>query len=221
MELFSDLTFLMSLLQIILIDLVLSGDNAVVIGMATRNLDVRNRKRAIALGALAAILMRVFFTCIAAISLAQVPLLQLFGGLALIWIAVRLLVENDVDCAVVSPQRSVIRAVKTIVLADLIMSLDNILGVAGASHGNLLLLLIGLLFSMPLLMTGSQVLASLMSRFSWITYSGGVVIAWVAGEMIYGEKYLINIFSPAYFSMFIPAFSVLFVLIMAKTIKSR
>jgi len=221
MELFSDLTFMVSLLQIILIDLVLSGDNAVIIGMATRNLDVRNRKRAILLGALAAILLRVFFTCIAAVSLVQVPLLQLFGGLALIWIAVRLLVENDVGCTVVSPQRSLLRAVKTIVLADLIMSLDNILGVAGASHGNLLLLLLGLLFSMPLLMTGSQVLASLMSRFSWITYSGGIVIAWVAGEMIYGEKYLTNFFSPAYFSMFIPAFSVLAVLVMAKAMKSR
>ncbi|MDF9409266.1 YjbE family putative metal transport protein [Pelotomaculum isophthalicicum JI] len=221
MQLFGDLTFIMSLLQIIVIDLVLSGDNAVVIGMATRNLDTRNRKRAVILGALAAILLRVFFTCIAAISLVQVPLLQLFGGLALLWIAVKLLVEDDVECTVVSPQRNLFRAVKTIVLADMIMSLDNILGVAGASHGNLFLLLLGLLFSMPLLMTGSQILAALMSRFSWITYIGGIVIAWVAGEMIYGERLIINLLLPAYFSMFIPAFSVLAVLIMSKAIKSR
>ncbi|MCG9967064.1 YjbE family putative metal transport protein [Pelotomaculum terephthalicicum JT] len=221
MELFGDFTLMISLLQIIVIDLILSGDNAVVIGMATRNLDIRSRKKAVILGAAAAILLRVFFTCIAAVSLVQIPLLQLFGGLMLIWIAVKLLVEKDVDCTVVSPQRNLFRAIKTIVLADMIMSLDNILGVAGASHGNLFLLLLGLLFSMPLLMTGSQVLAGLMSRFSWITYVGGIIIAWVAGEMIYGERLIINLLPPAYFSMFIPAFSVIAVLIMSRAIKSR
>jgi len=220
-ELHDNLSFVLSVLQIILIDLVLSGDNAVVIGMATRNLDISKRKRAIILGALAAILMRVFFTCIAAISLSQVPLLQFLGGLALIWIAVKLLVENDVECAVVSSHRSLLRAVKTIVLADLIMSMDNILAVGGASHGNLLLLLFGLLFSMPLLMIGSQLLASLMFRFHWITYLGGIVIAWVAGEMISREKLLKGLFLPAHFSVFIPAFSVLVVLTTAKAMHSR
>jgi len=220
-ELHDNLSFVLSIMQIILIDLVLSGDNAVLIGMATRNLDARNRKRAIVLGALAAILLRVFFTCIAAISLSQVPLLQFLGGLALIWIAVKLLVENDVECAVVSSHRSLIRAVKTIVLADLIMSMDNILAVGGASHGNLSLLLFGLLFSMPLLMIGSQLLASLMSRFQWITCLGGIVIAWVAGEMIYGEKFLRYFSLPPYSSLFIPAFSVLLVLTMAKVMHSR
>lgn len=219
---FGDFTYIAALLQIILIDLVLSGDNAFVIGMAARNLDERNRKRAVVLGALAAIFLRVFFTCAAAVSLAQVPLLQLIGGLALIWIAVRLLAENDIGCTVVSPQKNLVRAIKTIVLADLIMSLDNILGVAGASHGNLSLLLIGLLFSMPLLMTGSQILAGLMSRFSWITYLGGIVIAWVAGEMIYGEKVLHNYFClPAYLSIVLPVVSVLTVLITARVLESR
>lgn len=222
MELYDyNMAFTLSVLQIILIDLVLSGDNAVVIGMATRNLDIRNRKRAIFLGALAAIILRIFFTCIAAVSLVQVPMLQLLGGVALIWIAVKLLVENNVDCTIISSQKSLFKAVKTIILADLIMSLDNILAVGGASHGNLGLLLFGLLFSIPLLMIGSQLLASLMFKFNWITCMGGVVIAWVAGEMIYGEKLLKNFHFPAYLSVCIPAFSVLFVLTMAKVMHPR
>ncbi|MDD3654172.1 MAG: TerC family protein [Desulfotomaculaceae bacterium] len=218
MEINADFAFILSILQIILIDLVLSGDNAVVIGMATRNLDVRNRTKAIILGALAAIMLRVFFTCIAALSLVQVPMLQFFGGVALIWIAVKLLLENNVDCTVVSPQGSLLRAVKTIILADLIMSLDNILAVGGASHGNLFLLIFGMLFSIPLLMIGSQLLASLMSRFNWITCMGGIVIAWVAGEMIYAEK-LMDL--PAYFSVFIPAICVVLVLTLARVMHSR
>lgn len=221
METFINFTFFVSLLQIILIDLVLSGDNALVIGMATRNLDPHNRKKAVFLGALAAIMLRIFFTCIAAIGLAQIPLLQLFGGLVLNWIAVKLLVEHDLECTVVSPQQSLFRAVKTIILADVIMSLDNILGVAGASHGNLTLLLIGLLFSMPLLMIGSQLLAALLSKFSWLPYLGGTIIAWVAGEMIYGEKLLQEIFLSPYYATLIPAFSVALVLILAKTVRSR
>ncbi|OPY57757.1 MAG: Integral membrane protein TerC family protein [Pelotomaculum sp. PtaU1.Bin035] len=221
METCGNLAFMFSILQIIIIDLVLSGDNAVVIGMATRNLDVRNRKKAVLLGALAAILLRIFFTYIAAVSLVQVPLLQLIGGLALIWIAVKLLVDNNVDCTIVSSQRSLLRAVKTIVLADLIMSLDNILAVGGASHGDLILLLFGLLFSMPLLMVGSQLLASLMSRFNWITYLGGVVIAWVAGEMIHSEIILKGLLVPNFSPFFISIFSVLVVLSTAKVIQSR
>lgn len=221
MESFIHLTFLLPLLQIIMIDLVLSGDNAIVIGMATKNLDPRNRKKAIILGTMAAILLRVTFTGIAAIGLTHLPLVQLLGGLALTWIAIKLLVENDIDCSAVSPQKNIFRAVKTIILADFIMSLDNILSVAGASHGNLSLLLIGLLFSMPLLMAGSQILAGLMARLSWLTYLGGIVIAWVAGEMICGEQLLKNLFLSPYYSILIPSFSVMAVLFMARMIKSH
>lgn len=213
-----DLAFALSALQIVLIDLILSGDNAIIIGMATRRLDLASRKKAVVLGALGAILLRILFTGVASLSLVKVPLLQFAGGLALIWIALKLLTDNTDHP--VEPQKSLITAVKTIILADLIMSLDNVLAVGGASHGNLELLIFGLLLSMPLLIAGSQLVAAVMSRFNWLTYVGAGVIAWVGGGMIYGEK-LIKAVMPEYAAAVFSFLAVLFVLISAKAIQYR
>lgn len=211
--------FALAAAQIVLIDLVLSGDNAVVIGMATARLEPANRRKAVILGSLGAILLRVVFTGLAAVSLVKVPLLQLLGGVALIWIAVKLLAENN-DQREIEPQKNLYRAIKTIVAADVIMSLDNVLAVGGASHGNVTLLIFGLLFSMPLLMVGSQVVAALIARFQWLSFLGAGVLAWVAGDMIGGEK-LIKGLLPAYASPVISISAVIIVLALAKIIHSR
>ncbi|MCL6638742.1 MAG: TerC family protein [Firmicutes bacterium] len=214
-----NLAMLMSALQIILIDLVLSGDNAVIIGMATRRLDAPYRKKAVVLGALGAILLRISFTGVAAVTLNSLPLLQFLGGLALCWIAVKLLVESG-DEPVIEPQKGLIKAVKTIILADLVMSMDNVLAVGGASRGHLGLMVFGLLFSMPLLIAGSQLVASLMNRYGWIAYLGGGIIAWVAGGMIAGEK-LLKAFMPPYAPVLIPLLAVLAVFSTARAVLAR
>lgn len=219
MEANASLWFLFSALQIIFIDLVLSGDNAIIIAMATRNLDQRNRKKAYVIGAAGAILLRIFFTSVAAVTLIKVPLLQIFGGVALLWIAVKLLIEGS-EGRVIEPQRRLLSAIKTIILADLIMSLDNVLAVGGASHGSMALLFTGLIFSMTLLMIGSQMLASLMSRSEYITSVGAGIIAWIAGDMISREKF-VKIFFSSHSSFFIPAFAILIVFFMAGIIQSR
>lgn len=219
MEIYGSSWFLLSALQIILIDLVLSGDNAVIIAMATRNLDRRSRKKAFLMGALGAIVLRVFFTSMAAVTLFKVPLLQVFGGIVLLWIAVKLLTENG-EGRVIEPQKRLIGAVRTIILADLVMSLDNVLAVGGASHGSLFLLIAGLLFSMTILMVGSQVLASIMARSEFITSIGAGVIAWVAGDMIGSERHL-RLFLSSHASLIISALAILIVFLAAEVIQSR
>src|SRR4029079_4341779 len=152
------------------IDLVLSGDNAVVIGMASRRLPSEQRRRAIMLGAVGAILLRVTFTAMVALLLG-IPLLQAIGGAVLIWIAFKLLREEHNEQSV-REGSNLFEAVRTIIIADVIMSLDNILAVGGAAHGNLALLLFGLALSMPIIMFGSNLVALLMNRLPWLVYLG-------------------------------------------------
>lgn len=219
MEGYGNIWFLVSALEIIFIDLVLSGDNAIIIAMATRNLDQRNRQKAFILGASGAILLRIFFTSIASVILVRVPLLQPIGGVVLLWIAVKLLTENG-EGRDIPPQKRLVSAVKTIILADLIMSLDNVLAVGGAAHGSMVLLVAGLLFSMTLLMVGSQVLSVLMSKSPFVTNIGAGIIAWVAGDMIGSEK-MLKMFFSSHTSFFIPAFTIMAVFLMAEVIQSR
>ncbi len=181
--------------SIILIDLVLSGDNALVIGMAARELPNRQRKWAILWGTGVAILLRVAFTALTALLFFSVTGLRLIGGLLLIWIAVKLLVRPpagrlaaDKEDAAVS--HSLWEAIRIIVIADVVMSLDNILAVAGASRGHLGLLVFGLALSIPILMGGAALVAYLMRRMPWLIWLGGGVLAWVAGEMIVGDPLL-------------------------------
>jgi len=174
--------FLASLLGIVVIDLVLSGDNALVIGMAARRLPPSRRRLAILLGGAGAITLRVLFAAVATLLLA-IPMLQAAGGVLLLGIAWKLL-RGRGSPHQVAESGSVLEALRTIVLADMAMSLDNILGVAGASHGSLGLLIFGLMLSMPLILGGSSLIARLMNRLPWLELVGAGVLAWTAGAMI-------------------------------------
>jgi YjbE family integral membrane protein len=176
-------TFYLALVNIIVIDLVLSGDNAVVIALAVKHLPRDIAKQAAIWGALGAVGLRVVFAALAALLL-NVPLLQALGGLVLFWIAYKLLVEEEEDALADKEVHGFWSAVKIIVMADLVMSLDNILAVGGASHGNLWLLLFGLAVSIPLVLFGSTLLTELLRRWPVLAYVGSAVLAWTAGRMI-------------------------------------
>lgn len=183
---FLSVDFLAKVLSIIVIDLVLSGDNAVVIGMAARRLSPDQRRRAIIIGGGGAVVLRMIFTALAALLLG-IPFLQAAGGLLLLWIAYKLLRPEDHD-AHVSEAGSLSQAIKTIVLADVVMSLDNILAVGGAAHGHLGLLLFGLAFSIPLLLLGSELVARLLGRLPVLVYFGAIVLVLTAVSMILEDE---------------------------------
>ena len=182
MELFSG-HFLGSLLQIMLINIVLSGDNAVVIALAARNLPPAQRKLAVRWGSLGAIVLRVGLTIIA-VQLLNIPFLQFAGGLLLIWIAIKLLIEDDDPSRAHHAHGNIAGAIKTILIADVVMSLDNTLAIAAVAKGDMTLLIIGLLLSVPLIVLGSTIIMKFMDRFPVVVYIGAGLIAWTAGEMI-------------------------------------
>ncbi len=215
----TDFLFLISAVEIILIDLVLSGDNAIVIAMATRHLEPDRRKLAFILGASGAIFLRVLFASIASFSIMKVPMLSFFGGLVLLWIAVKLLTEDGQGQAI-EPQKRLRSAIKTIILADVIMSLDNVLAVGAAAHGHIGLLIAGLVLSMTFLMLGSKALASLMARFEFVTSIGAAIIAWVAGDMICSGSRVQDFFS-SHANFFIPAMAIILVFFIAERHNSK
>ncbi len=185
MELFST-EFLSALLAIIVIDLVLAGDNAIVIALAARGLPPDLRKRAIIWGTFGAIAVRTAMTLIV-VWLLKIPGLMLLGGALLVWIAYRLLADNDDGGHEVSPASSFWGAMKTIIVADAVMGLDNVLAVAGAAQGSFLLVVIGLLISIPIVIWGSQIILKYVERYPGIIYVGGAVLAWTAAKMITSE----------------------------------
>ena len=185
MELFSP-EFFSALLAIIVIDLVLAGDNAIVIAMAARNLPAHLQKKAIIWGAVGAIAVRSAMTLLV-VYLLKIPGLMLIGGLLLVWIAYRLLnpaQENDEHG---QASTTFWGAMKTIVIADAIMGLDNVLAVAGASHGSYVLVVLGLLISIPVVIWGSTQILKLVERFPSVTYLGAGVLAWTAAKMMTSE----------------------------------
>ena len=173
--------FWIPLLQIIGINIVLSGDNAVVIALAARSLPPHQQKKAIAWGAGAAIAMRVVLTLFA-VALLQLPYLKMIGAVLLIWIGIQLLLPDDGEENIESHD-NLMSAIKTILVADLVMSLDNVIGVAAAAKGSVLLLVIGLAISIPLVIFGATMLLKLMERFPVIITIGGGLLGYVAGEM--------------------------------------
>ena len=188
------LPFLLSIFQIILIDIVLSGDNAVVIAMAAHKLPMHQRNRAILWGGGIAIFLRIVFTMIMAFLL-MVPGLRLLGGILLVWIACKLLHSSEEEAVTMeNADRSTMAAIRMIFLADFVMSLDNMLAVAGASHGNWKILLFGLLVSIAIIMTCSAVIARLMNRYHWIVTAGAAILAFTAGEMMLGDRELAGYF---------------------------
>lgn len=178
--------FFLALVGIMMVNIVLSGDNAVVIAMASRCLPKKQQRLAILWGSAGAIGLRVVLTIVAVVLL-QIPYLQFFGGLLLVWIAAKLLLEDE-SCENVEASDSLWAAVKTIIIADIIMSLDNTLAIAAIAKGDYLLLIIGLALSIPLIIFGSQILVVIMNRFPIIVYIGAGLIAWTAGEMMVRDQ---------------------------------
>ena len=174
--------FWIALAQIIGVNIVLSGDNAVVIALAARSLPPRQQKQAVLWGSGAAVVMRIVLTVVA-VELLKLSWLKLIGAVLLLWIAVKLLLPESEGEGGSSAGASMAAAVKTILIADLVMSLDNVIAVAAAAKGSLLLLIAGLGISIPLVIFGSTLLLGLMERFPVIITIGAALLGWVAGEM--------------------------------------
>src|SRR5213595_263765 len=184
-----------ALLAIILIDLVLAGDNAIVIALAARSLPTHLQKKAIMWGTVGAIVVRSAMT-VGVVWLLKIPGLMLVGGLGLVWIAYKLLAPPDADDVLHSHATTFWGAMKTIVVADALMGIDNVLGVAGAAHGAIDLVIVGLLISVPIVVWGSTLVLRLVERFPLITYGGAAVLAYTAGHMIVSEPLLDAVFDP-------------------------
>ncbi|MFV9511770.1 TerC family protein [Tepidibacillus sp. LV47] len=176
------LQFFSSLLSIIMIDIVLGGDNAILIALATRKLNQKQRKKAVFWGVFGAVAVRAILTAVAVYVL-KVPFIKFVGGILLVWIAYKLLVEEEKHDEVKSGENTW-AAIKTIVIADLLMGIDNVLAVAGAAHGHPLLVVLGLLISIPIIVWGSGIILRFIERFPIIIFLGGAIIAWTAGKMI-------------------------------------
>jgi YjbE family integral membrane protein len=183
---FDQPTFWISLLQIIWIDLLLSGDNAVVIALACRKLPPDQRKLGILLGAGAAVGLRIIFAFFITFLLG-VPFLKVVGGLLLFWIAIKLATDEQEDHADVDAPSNLWGAVRTIAIADAVMSLDNVVAIAAAAKGHPELFIFGLLLTIPLIIAGSTLLSAVLQRFPILVWIGAALLGWIAGEMILGD----------------------------------
>lgn len=191
----SSAVFWIAVGQIILIDIVLSGDNAVVIALACRNLSPEQRKTGIFWGVAGAVGLRVVLTVFAALVM-NMPWLKLVGGLLLVWIAVKLMLPEEGDGHDIKASGNLWGAVKTIIVADFVMSLDNVIAVAGAAHGSLALLLFGLAVSIPLIVWSSQLILHWMERWPSIVLFGAGLLGYVAGQMIFSDPGVIGLLPP-------------------------
>ncbi len=179
-------TFFTALLSIVVIDLVLAGDNAIVIAMAARNLPEHLRKKAIIWGTAGAVIMRILMT-IAVVWLLKIPGLLLIGGVALLWIAYRLLTQSGEKESHGGGVNTMAAALKTIIIADTVMGIDNVLAVAGAAHGSMFLVITGLLISVPIMVWGSTVALKLIEKFPVTIYIGAAILVYTAMQMIVKE----------------------------------
>lgn len=182
MEILASQEFWVGLAKIIGVNIILSGDNAVVIALAARSLPQRQQKMAVFWGSGAAIVMRIVLTLFA-VALLALPWLKLVGSVLLFWIGIKLLVPEE-DEADIEASDKMLAAIKTILVADLVMSLDNVIAVAAAAGGSLVLLVLGLAISIPLVIFGATLLIKLMERHPVIITVGAALIGWVAGEML-------------------------------------
>lgn len=194
MEVVATSAFWIGLLKIIWVNILLSGDNAVVIALASRSLPEHQQKKAIIWGSVAAIVMRVILT-IFAVQLLQLPWLKTVGAALLVWIGVQLLADEDEE-GQVNEAGNLLAAIKTILIADLVMSLDNVLAVAAAadaahSAAKTPLVIFGLALSIPIVIFGSRIVLTLMQRFPIIITLGAMLLGWIAGEMLAKEEVLL------------------------------
>ena len=199
LEMLVSSVFWVGVVKIIMIDLLLSGDNAVVIALACRNLPVAQRKKGIMFGVMGAIVLRIVLTFFA-VGMLSLPYLKLVGAFLLIWIGVKLLLPEDEHGEdSIKAETKLFAAVKTIIIADFVMSLDNVLGVAAAANGNTTLLVFGLLISIPLIAWSSQLVLKVIDRFPMVIYAGGALLGYVAGEMLVSEAVLAPLFEARHY----------------------
>lgn len=188
---FNSPVFWVSLLQIIWIDLLLSGDNAVVIALACRSLPEKQRKWGILLGAGAAVGLRIVFALVVSFLLG-VPFLKVLGAVLLFWIAIKLVLDEEGGEHHVEGSDSLWKAVRTIAIADAVMSLDNVVAIAAAARGHAELFIFGLLLTIPLIVFGSQIILKLIARFPILIWFGAGLLGWIAGEMLVGDKVVLE-----------------------------
>ena len=178
--------FFISLLTIIGIDLILGGDNAIVVALACRNLPDQIKNKAMIAGITLAIVTRGALTLVA-VQLLEIPFAMTIGGIVLLWIAFRLLTNNDQEHEINSDY-SFLNAIKTIVIADLVMGFDNVIAVAGAANGNSLLVFLGLLISVPIIIWGSKLILFLMNKYEFIIYIGAGILVYTSAKMILHQE---------------------------------
>jgi len=189
MEFLQSTDFWIGLVKIIWINIILSGDNAVVIALAARSLPHEQQKKAIMFGSGAAVVLRIVLTVVAA-KLLALSYLQIIGGVLLLWIGVQLFGDEEGEDGGGHEKASLMTAIRTILIADLVMSLDNVIAVAAAAKGSMLLLILGLAISIPLVIFGSTLMIKLMERFPIIVMIGAALIGWVGGETIVSDTAL-------------------------------
>jgi len=189
MEFLQSADFWIGLVKIVWINIILSGDNAVVIALAARSLPPHQQKKAVFWGSGAAVVLRILLTVVAA-KLLELSFLQIVGGCLLLWIGFQLLSDDEEEEGESKTYGSLMAAVRTILIADLVMSLDNVIAVAAAAQGNVVLLVLGLAISIPLVIFGSTLMIKLMERFPIIVVLGAALIGWVGGETIASDTIL-------------------------------
>lgn len=213
-----DTSWFIPLLTIIGIDLVLAGDNAIVIGMASRNLPPEQRKKAVLWGTFGAVIIRVGLTFIA-VFLLKIPLLMAVGGLLLGYVAAKLMIDDN-DAEQIQSASNLYQAVKTIVVADIIMGLDNVLAIAGASHGNFWLIVVGLGISIPIVVWGSQIISNFMNKYPILVYVGAIIIGYTAASMFIHDP-IIQKFIPEGMGMVLQIVITLFIVGIGWWLKSK
>lgn len=178
--------YLSVLFSIIIVNLLLSGDNALVIALASRQLSLPQRKKAILWGGAGAIVLRIMLTLVAVVLL-QVPYLQLAGGLLLLWVAIKLAADDHDATKEVRASDNLWEAVRTILVADLVMSLDNVVAIAAVARGNVVMLILGLAISIPIIIWGSKLIMLLIERWPVIIIAGAAFLGWTAGDMLLAD----------------------------------
>ena len=210
---------LLAMLQIIVIDILLAGDNAIVIGMAARNLPAHLQKKAIFWGTAGAIILRLAMAFLFVEALNNIPALRLVGGILLLWIGYKLVVDDDSEHNI-EAKDNLRAAIMTIVIADGIMGIDNVIGVVGAASGNMTLVAVGMLITVPIIIYGSTLFVKVIERFPIILYVGGGILAWVGAAMSVEDKLISHTVAP--YALLIKIGAVIFVVgasLLAKKLK--
>lgn len=216
------LAFWIAVLQIIAIDILLGGDNAVVIALACRKLPAAQRKQGIFWGVIGAIALRVVLIFFA-LQLLDIPWLKIVGALLLVWIGIKLLQPEEEGHGDVAAATTLAGAIKTIIVADAVMSLDNVIAVAAAAHGSMLLVVLGILVSIPIVVWGSQLVLKLMDRYPIVITGGGALLGWIGGGMILGDPAVPKdlLAGVPYVKQLMAAAGALFVVVLGKALAAR